>query len=315
MDLHLTTPNTIRHIREFPFDYEGKVVATLIESRNNQREGLAARQTILYVHGFSDYFFQEHLMEAYNQIEVDFYAIDLRKYGRSLLAHQHPNFCRSLKEYFEDLDYAIDFIKNKNPQTQLVLMGHSTGGLLVSYYAHYGALRDRVVGLILNSPFLDFNMPKLVKSFIPSVADLMMKLNPYASFKGGVSDAYGESLLKRCHGEWEFNEKWKPIHAFPAFYSWISAVAAAQTTLKKKSLDLPILLMHSDKSLKLKKWIPQAQEADLVLNVADIERIGLKMGTKVTHYVAQKGLHDLFLSRQTVRNLVFEQTQTWLNKL
>lgn len=315
MDLHLTTPNTIRHIREFPFDYEGKVVATVIESRNNKREGQAARQTILYVHGFSDYFFQEDLMEAYNQIEVDFYALDLRKYGRSLLAHQHPNFCRSLKEYFEDLDYAINFIKTKNPETQLVLMGHSTGGLLVSYYAHNGALRYQIAGLILNSPFLDFNMPKLVKWCIPSVSDLMVKLNPYASFKGGVSNVYGESLLKRCHGEWEYNENWKPIKAFPAFYAWISAVHSAQSTIKNKSLDLPILLMHSDRSLKLKKWNPKAQEADLVLNVADIERIGLKMGTKVSHFVAKKGLHDLFLSQKTVRDVVFQQTRTWLEKL
>lgn len=315
MDLHLTTPHTIRHIREFPADYEGKVVTTLIESRTNKREGSPAVKTILYLHGFSDYFFQEHIMDAYNGVDIDFYALDLRKCGRSLLAHQHPHYCRSMKEYFEDMDYAVGFIIDKNPQTQLILMGHSTGGLVVSYYAQYGALRDKVVGLILNSPFLDFNMPLVVKWLIPVVAQLMLRFNLYSSFKGGVSDVYGESLLKRCHGEWEFNETWKPIRAFPAFYAWILAVSEAQHSLKKKKISLPILLMHSEKSLKTKHWTPVAQQADLVLNVRDIKRIGVLLSSEVTHLVVKNGLHDLFLSQKAVRDQVFESTIKWLEKL
>ncbi|WP_430612045.1 alpha/beta hydrolase [Flavobacterium sp. JP2137] len=316
MDLHFTTPHTIRHIHECPSDYEGKVVTTLIEARANNYRSPQNRQSILYIHGFSDYFFQEELLKGFNDRAVNFFAVDLRKCGRSLLAHQHPNYCKSLKEYFADIDYAIALIKERSPQAPLLLLGHSTGGLLASYYAHYGALRSEVSGLILNSPFFAFNMPAAVRLLIPAVARLMLRFNPYASFSGGVSDVYGQSLLKSFYGEWTFNEKWKPVRAFPAFYAWILAVNEAQKAVRERpKLSLPILLMHSDKSLKTQVWSPQAQQADLVLNVRDIERIGLKMGTQVTHVVIENGLHDLFLSREEVRDSVWNHTQSWLAQL
>jgi alpha-beta hydrolase superfamily lysophospholipase len=39
-----------------------------------------------------------------------FYALDLRKHGRSLAAHQHPCFCKDLSEYFADLTRALEEI-------------------------------------------------------------------------------------------------------------------------------------------------------------------------------------------------------------
>jgi hypothetical protein len=39
------------------------------------------------VHGYSDYFFNTELAERYNSRGFDFYAIDLRTYGRSLRPH------------------------------------------------------------------------------------------------------------------------------------------------------------------------------------------------------------------------------------
>src|SRR4026209_2579233 len=75
----------------FPNDYDGGVVATLVRLP----AGEAPRGAVLYVHGFGDYFFQRHMAERFAAEGYAFYAIDLRKYGRSLKPHQHPNFCRS----------------------------------------------------------------------------------------------------------------------------------------------------------------------------------------------------------------------------
>ena len=74
-------------------DDEGPVVATLVRRLAERRTGRA----VLYVHGFVDYFFQTHLADFFAERGWDFYALDLRKYGRSLLAHQTPNFCRDLE--------------------------------------------------------------------------------------------------------------------------------------------------------------------------------------------------------------------------
>ena len=48
-------------------------------------------------------------------------------------------------------------------------MGHSTGGLIGTYYCHQGEYRNKIDGLILNSPFLDiydsFYLELFVKVF------------------------------------------------------------------------------------------------------------------------------------------------------
>ena len=62
-------------------DDEGEVVGTLVRLR----AAGPTKRAVLYVHGFVDYFFQTHLAEFFTARGYDFYALDLRKYGRSLL--------------------------------------------------------------------------------------------------------------------------------------------------------------------------------------------------------------------------------------
>ena len=63
-------------ILDFADDYDGKVIATLVRKKAAQ----ATKKAVLYIHGFSDYFFQTEMAEQFNQHGYDFYALDLRKY-------------------------------------------------------------------------------------------------------------------------------------------------------------------------------------------------------------------------------------------
>ena len=134
----------------FPDDYDGAVVATLVRLP----AGDAPRGAVLYVHGYTDYFFQRHMAERFAMEGYAFHALDLRKYGRSLRAHQHPNFCKNVAEYYADLSKAIAVIG-----APVLLAGHSTGGLVCALYAHEGERCDQVSGLWLNSPFFDWRAP------------------------------------------------------------------------------------------------------------------------------------------------------------
>src|SRR5437016_2406766 len=134
----------------FPNDYDGPVSATLVRLA----AGEAPRGAVLYVHGFADYFFQRHMAERFAAEGYDFYALDLRKHGRSMRVHQHPNFCKSISEYYADITRALLVIGRP-----VLLAGHSTGGLICSLYAEEGDRRKLIRALWLNSPFFAFNVP------------------------------------------------------------------------------------------------------------------------------------------------------------
>lgn len=63
---------------------------------------------VLYVHGFSDYFFQHELAEFWHRSGANFYALDLHNYGRSLRPGQLPGQVSSLTEYDADIAAALE---------------------------------------------------------------------------------------------------------------------------------------------------------------------------------------------------------------
>jgi alpha-beta hydrolase superfamily lysophospholipase len=287
-------------------DYEGKVSATLISSNFNKGN----RKSVLYIHGYIDYFFHPHVAEAFNKNDFDFYALDLRKYGRSLQKHQHPNYCKNINEYFEEISIAILDIKKEN--NSLFILGHSTGGLIACSYMNDGAEKNLVNGLILNSPFLDFYQSSFVKSIGYFVANFVSKLAPYAGIKGALPPSYPQSIHEDHHGEWAFNLDWKPINGFPTYFKWVVAISKAQKKLHLSNITTPILILHSSSSMKLSKYTEEAKSKDIVLNIEDMKRIGIKLGEKITFSQVDNARHDVFLSEKKSQIEAFDQMFQWL---
>lgn len=289
-------------------DNEGKNIATFISSTKNTGN----RKSVLYIHGFIDYFFHAHLAEAFHENNFNFYAIDLRKYGRSLLPHQTPNYCENIEEYFEEIDISISKIKQQNEE--LYLLGHSTGGLISSYYMNKGMKKDEISGLILNSPFLDLNETPFVRNFLYAMAKIVVKISP--KFKiNGMSSVYGYSIHKGYEGEWDFNLKWKPLKGFPVYFKWAIAIVNAQKALHHSDIKVPVLLLLSDKSFKPKRYIEEVKRADVVLDVKDMTRIGPKLGKNVTLIEIKNGIHDLFLAPKSIREEAMGKMFRWLNEI
>jgi len=287
-------------------DYEGQVKAVLTFSKYNK----GGRESILYVHGFIDYFFHPHVGAAFNKNGYDFYALDLRKHGRALLPHQHPNYCRSIAEYFEEITMAIEEIDKKS--TGIYILGHSTGGLTTSLYMNEGAKKDLVKGLILNSPFLDVNLPKWQKTITVKAARIVARFLDYAKVNGAISPAYAQSVHKDHFGEWDFNKEWKPIKGFPAFFKWFVAVDNAQRRLASSDIKVPILILHSSGSYRTAKFSDKALSHDIVLNIEDIRRVGKDLGNDVTFESIHEAQHDVFLSKESARNDAFKKMFAWL---
>lgn len=291
-------------------DYEGEVIATLVKSKFN----VANRKSVLYLHGFIDYFFQAHLGEKFAANKFDFYALDLRKYGRSLLAHQHPNYCKDITEYFEEITIAIRQIQ-ESCNGDIYLLGHSTGGLIASSYMNSGKEKDLIKGLILNSPFFDFYQTNFQKAIVYRISKFMASIHPFSYIKGTLSQVYTKSLHKDYNGEWDFNLQWKPIKGFATYFSWLLAIRTAHKALEKSNINTPVLVMHSSGSSKISAFSEEAFNNDIVLDILDIKRVGAKLGKRVSLLEIENAQHDIFLSKKNVRDKAFDQMFSWLNSI
>jgi alpha-beta hydrolase superfamily lysophospholipase len=278
---------------EFPDDYDGRVVATLVRLP----AGAAQRGAVLYVHGFVDYFFQRHMAERFAAEGYAFYALDLRKHGRSLLPHQHPCFCKDVAEYHADITRALEVIG-----APVLLAGHSTGGLVCTLYASQGERREQVRALWLNSPFFDWKATPFKRAQL-GVAALIGQAFPFLNDPKAIRPEYVRSIHREFGGEWHFDLKLKPLHGFPAYFGWIGAILAAQGKVHA-GLDIgcPVLAMHSD-------------EADIVLDWRHVARWGRTLGREATVLAFPGGLHDLVLSRQEVRDAVFRELFSWAARI
>jgi alpha-beta hydrolase superfamily lysophospholipase len=271
----------------FPDDYDGRVVAALV--RLPVRD--APRGAVLYVHGFIDYFFQRHMAERF---AAEGYALDLRKHGRSLLAHQHPCFCKDIAEYYADIDAALAEIG-----APVLLAGHSTGGLVCALYRKNGNRKDQITSLWLNSPFFDWRPGREGKL---AIASFLGRFFPFMNDPKAVLPAYVRSIHRQWDGEWDFDLSIKPLMGFPAYFGWVRAIRAAHAQVHAGlALDCPVLSMHSD-------------EADLILDWRQVARWSRTLGPKIAVLEFPGGLHDLVLSRREIRNEVFEQLFAWTDR-
>jgi alpha-beta hydrolase superfamily lysophospholipase len=297
---------------EMPDDEEGPVTATLVR-RQSQRP---TRCAVLHVHGFSDYFFQTGYADHLASLGYDFYALDLRKCGRSLLPHQTHNFCRSLDEYYPEIDAAVRRIRERDGHSSLVLSGHSTGGLLVALWC-----ADRpdmeIEAVVLNSPWLDLQGAFWLRTRAASfVLDQVGRRKPYRIIPRGVSGLYVESLHRTYKGEWDFDLAWKPKESIPVRAGWLRAIRAAQRRIHGGThLPAPILVMTSARSSNPEAWSDEVTTTDIVLDVSQMSRWAPGLADDVALVRIDGALHDVFLSREPVRDKAYDQLTRWLRSL
>lgn len=293
-----------------PSDYEGSVTCTIIRKTTPEKSAKA----VLYVHGFNDYFFQEEMADRYIKEGFNFYAVDLRKYGRSWLSHQKFNNVRDLAEYYADIDTALAVIKGEGNE-KVLLSGHSLGGLVISLYAGERAGKEKFDAVLLNSPLFALNIKSgLKKTALPLLIKRAEK-HPETTIDSGLNPLYGESLHITAHGEWSYSLGLKPFIAPPVNLGWIRAVHMGQERLAQGiQINKPVLVLHSAKSIDEKKWSDVFFTGDAVLNVSDIALQAQNIVGQYSIQAVQGGMHDLVLSKQPVREEVYSTIFNWAKR-
>ena len=295
-----------------PPDEEGEVVATLVARRATS----PTHRAVLHVHGFNDYFFQTVAADFWVVRGYDFYALDLRKYGRSLRPHQTPNFVTDLADYFAELDLALELIRERDGHTEVVVFAHSTGGLVTALWldARRSEADGAVAALVLNSPWLDLHGPLWLRTVGTRVVDRVGARQPMRELRRSVTSLYGASLHRDHGGEWDYDLAWKPLESWPVRLGWLRAVRRGHAAVRRGlSLDVPTLVLCSDRSCHSTVWEPDVDCTDTVLDVELMARRAPLLSRHVTLVRVPGALHDVTLSREPARTRAFEELDRWLS--
>ena len=306
-------------------DAEGLVVATLVKYTAPIEPGwidrlfgrgkhLAANTDVLYIHGWADYFFQRHLAEYWRSQGANFYALDLRKFGRSIRPHQTPGFIEDLNTYDEDIEAALDVMghgRGQRNERKLVLMGHSMGGLIFSLWqAHHPARAD---ALVLNAPWLEYQLTSAVRKAAAPVIGLQAKVRPKSQMVNIDFGLYNRATSVNRDGEWAFNETWRPAGGFGVRSAWMNAILAGHAEVARGlDITVPVLTLLSDKSLLIPTWRKEMMYCDIAIDVDIVAARCRNLGDTVTIARIRRAMHDVFLSKQPARAQSFDAISRWM---
>jgi alpha-beta hydrolase superfamily lysophospholipase len=286
-------------------DSEGALEANLVHLPS----GAPGRRAVLHVHGFCDYFFHTEYARWWNERGYDFYALDLRKYGRSLRAHHTPGYIEDVHDYFEELDLAWERVTGRDQHTHVVLSAHSTGGLTAALWADARELD--LAGVVLNSPWVDMHGPFWLRLGTRVVKQLG-SYQPKREIPRTVSGLYGRSLHRDYEGEWDYDLAWKPLESWPVHAGWLRAIRRAHAELHA-GLDLrcPVLVLTSGSTLRPTEMSEDVHTHDVVLNVSQIRRWSTALGPHLTLVSVEGARHDVVLSRAEPRARVYDEIGRW----
>ena len=286
------------------------MVATLVSARAERPNGRA----VLHVHGFADYFFQAEYGRWWLERGYDFYALDLRKYGRSIRPHQTPTYVADLHEYFAEIDLAWWRVTERDGHDRVVVSAHSTGGLTTSLWAD-ARQPEQLAGMVLNSPWFDLHGAPWMRTAAAGRAleRIGRAASRCARSAAEVTGVYARSLHREHEGEWDFDLAWKPVESFPVRFGWLRAIRQGHAALHAGlSVLAPVLVLTSAATVRPPEMNDDVHTHDVVLDVPQIRQWATSVGPHVTYVAVDGARHDVVLSLPEPRAVVYSELERWV---
>ena len=252
-----------------------------------------SRATLVFVHGLAEHSGRYlHVLERFSAVGYDCWAFDYRCHGESPGLRVH---IERFDEFVEDVAAAHRMVRDAVPQSPLVLVGHSQGGLLVLRYVVTHP--EGVDGIIISSPFLGIHPDSKPPAVLQMVANIISTFSSKLMF----SKVADPSVLSRTPGVAEAYAA-DPLVSSTVSARWFTEVMRAQLDIRERAgkLAVPALIMQSgDDRLAdpavTRAWAQGAPE-------------------ELVEYVEWPGFyHEMF--NEPEREQVFERMETWLEGL
>jgi alpha-beta hydrolase superfamily lysophospholipase len=250
------------------------------------------RATLLFVHGLAEHSGRYlHVLEHFSATGYDCWAFDYRCHGESPGLRVH---IERIDEFVEDVAAAHRMVRDAVPQSPLVLVGHSQGGLLVLRYAL--TRPDGVEGIIISSPFLGMHPNSKPPAALQMVANIISTFSPKIMF----SKVADPSFLSRTPGVAEAYAA-DPLVSSTVSARWFTEVMRAQLDIRERAgkLAVPALVMQSGD--------------DRLADPSATREWAAKAPAEFVEYVEWPGLyHEMF--NEPEREQVFQKMLSWLQQ-
>lgn len=300
-------------INKFLYDFYQKSFKIYINKYQNGEECSYFYKTlpnnhksIIWVHGFNDYFFHFHISNTLIEKGYNIFSINLRNYRDK----EKLFYIDDLNKYIEDIEYLIEYINKNFNSTEILLYGHSMGGLICTIFCKKSKYKNNIQGLILNSPFFSFNQNIIESFFINYLIFYLGYFIPKLQVK------YFDSEYKNYNSfeiltRFFFEEKFK-LTGHPAIYAgWIRTIIENQLIIQNNFLNIsiPIIVFHSNKTITEN----EQKKGDCVLNIEDIKKYSLNLGNNLTICEIKDGIHDIFCSEEKPLKNAIQKLTNWLD--
>ncbi|MDQ4501092.1 alpha/beta hydrolase [Sinomonas sp. ASV322] len=288
-------------------------IGTLVRHRLRPTTAGSSGPALVYVHGWSDYYFNTELARFASDHGWRFYALDLPEHGRSLRPGGRPGFVPSAAHYLLSIGAAIDVVRDEG-DGPMVLMGHSTGGLAVALEAQRRP--ERLAGLVLSSPWLAPYGGRTAGAMLEWALGPNADARPERIIPLPPRGHYWRAIARQAGGEWDVREDLRPRAAFPVRVGWLRGVLAAQRELADgPRIAVPALLLASTRSDTGLVWREHMRSRDAVLAIAPMRRAAAAVCASLDEVLVDGGLHDVLLSAPAVRREAYVRLGAWLDAL
>ena len=308
-------------------DGEAPVRCALVQYRPGSSDvDFYSRPALLFVHGMTDYFFQDHVARFFHEEGFAVYGIDLRKCGRAWREGQTWHHVTSQALYDEEITIAVSLLASAHGK--VVPVGHSTGGLDVTMWAtrlfdaatRYpesgsAVLHSHVPALVCNSPWYGLQFDTPTRFIINRVFPIIGKIFPQMPLPGGINPSYGYSLHSDYAGEWNYDLTLKPILPRKKYVPWLVSVAQEIRKLRTghHSTGVPTLILTSDGHHFARELSEQTYTNDPILMPSQMWEVAPRVSPHAHIEVIPDATHDVFLSALPVRSRALRATAHWLH--
>ncbi len=300
----LTLP--LPEAKRYSGESDADIVATLVRREEPQRP-----RAMLYLHGWNDYFFQRHLADEVADMDYDFYALDLRRYGRSLRTGLFAGFTTDLRDYFQELDKALAVIKAEG-HPDVVFMGHSTGGLVGTLWADQRP--GELSAVVLNAPWIELQGNAVLRPMLTPMMSVASSLSATSALIRNDNGFYRRAISADEEGRWGYNPNLKGDKAFVVRVGWMSAIMTGHAMVEDGlSIDVPVLVCLAERSDFSVRWSEELRRADIVLDVDRLAERVHDLGNHVTLIRIPDAMHDLALSDEPALSQYLAEVRRWLS--